>query len=122
MSKDGGGDITRTWRMSKDLGAMVKQKRGNRGIREVSKEIGISTATLSRIENGKLPDIETFSKACQWLGVDGGEVLGCSKKEEALSSASAIPSFHLKTEKNTSKEAATALAEMILAAHKMFHA
>ncbi len=103
-----------------NLGAMVKQKRGTRGIREVAKEIGISTATLSRIENGKLPDLETFSKACLWLGVDGGEVLGCSKKEEASSSVNAVPSFHLKTEKNTSKEAATALAEMILAAHKMF--
>lgn len=103
-----------------NLGAMVKQKRGTRGIREVAKEIGVSTATLSRIENGKLPDIETFSKACKWLGVDGGEILGCSKKDEISVTTRPIPSFHLKTEKNTSKEAATALAEMILAAHKMF--
>jgi transcriptional regulator with XRE-family HTH domain len=101
-----------------NLGAVVKQKRGTRGIREVSKEIEISTATLSRIENGKLPDIETFTKACKWLGVDGGKILGCSQEETAP--ASVVPSFHLKTEKNPSKEAATALAEMILAAHKMF--
>ncbi|MDD5670038.1 MAG: helix-turn-helix transcriptional regulator [Candidatus Omnitrophica bacterium] len=102
-----------------NLGIAIKQKRGSRGIREVAKEIGISTATLSRIENGKLPDIETFSKACKWLEIDGGKVLGCVK-EESASPGGSIPSFHLKTDRNPSKETATALAEMILAAHKMF--
>lgn len=33
-------------------------------------EIGISKATLSRIENGKTPEIDTFLKICDWLGVN----------------------------------------------------
>ena len=32
------------------------------------KEIGISKATLSRIENGKTPDAITLLKVCNWLG------------------------------------------------------
>lgn len=37
---------------------------------ETSKLTGVSQATLSRIENHKLPDIETFGKLCKWLGTD----------------------------------------------------
>ena len=35
---------------------------------EASKEIGISKATLSRIERGSMPDMVTFLKVCEWLG------------------------------------------------------
>ena len=34
------------------------------------KEIGISKATLSRIENGSMPDLLTFFKIVKWLGTD----------------------------------------------------
>ena len=37
------------------------------GVREFAKQAGISAATLSRIENGKPPDIETFFKLCFWM-------------------------------------------------------
>lgn len=35
---------------------------------EAAKEIGISKATLSRIEKSKMPDMETFCKVCKWVG------------------------------------------------------
>jgi transcriptional regulator with XRE-family HTH domain len=34
---------------------------------EACKEIGISKATLSRLEKGKIPDVETLGKVCNWL-------------------------------------------------------
>jgi transcriptional regulator with XRE-family HTH domain len=34
------------------------------------KEIGISKATLSRVENGSMPDLLTFFKIVKWLGTD----------------------------------------------------
>ena len=37
------------------------------GMRKCAKKIGISAATLSRIENGKLPDILTLEKILKWL-------------------------------------------------------
>ena len=37
---------------------------------EAGKQIGISKATVSRVESGKLPDIETFIKICIWLETD----------------------------------------------------
>ena len=38
-------------------------------VRQAGDIIGISTATFSRIQNGKPPDIETFGKACKWLNM-----------------------------------------------------
>jgi transcriptional regulator with XRE-family HTH domain len=50
--------------------AMVKARRDERGLREIASEIGaISISTLSRIENERVPDIETFFLLCDWLNL-----------------------------------------------------
>jgi transcriptional regulator with XRE-family HTH domain len=50
------------------LAGMIKEKRGKKGLRDTSTEIGgVSPATLSRIEQGKVPDVDTFIKICKWL-------------------------------------------------------
>lgn len=52
------------------LAVFLKKKRNSRGFREVAREIGnISAPTLSRIEQGRLPDLDTFIRLCRWLGV-----------------------------------------------------
>lgn len=37
-------------------------------LRSASKQNGIKFMTLSRIENGNKPDLETFATACKWMG------------------------------------------------------
>ncbi|HZR41230.1 MAG TPA: UDP-N-acetylglucosamine 1-carboxyvinyltransferase [Ktedonobacteraceae bacterium] len=55
---------------TQQLAALLKAKRGDRGLREIAQEIGnVSPATLSRIENGKMLDVETFLSVCDWLQV-----------------------------------------------------
>lgn len=55
---------------TKLLASMLKSKRGDKGLRETAEEIGsVSLATLSRVEKGNLPDVETFITLCKWLGV-----------------------------------------------------
>ena len=40
-------------------------------LRDAAQQIGISPATLNRLELGKqIPDIETFYKCCQWTELD----------------------------------------------------
>jgi transcriptional regulator with XRE-family HTH domain len=52
------------------LASAIKTKRGTKGLRDTATEIGgVSPATLSRVEQGNLPDVETFIKLCKWLGV-----------------------------------------------------
>lgn len=58
-----------------NLGQKLKARRDKRGLRITAKEIGISPATLSRIERGKMPELLNFAKICNWLQVDPGEVL-----------------------------------------------
>ncbi len=50
----------------KMFGEMAKNKK-RIGVRTFAKQADISPATLSRIENGRPPDIETFFKLCFWM-------------------------------------------------------
>jgi transcriptional regulator with XRE-family HTH domain len=54
---------------SEMLASTIKSKRGNLGLRDAAMQIGISAPTLSRIEQGNLPDIDTYVKICEWLNV-----------------------------------------------------
>jgi transcriptional regulator with XRE-family HTH domain len=95
-----------------NLGRLVREKRGERGIRAAATEIGISHATLSRVERGFLPDLENFQKIQKWLGVSI-QVLGNEKPSE---SKPKIPQVHFRKNATTSPETAQALAQLILTA------
>ena len=97
------------------LGRLLRERRGGRGIREVAKEIGISHATLSRVERGYLPDLETFRTTCEWLGVDPGDVLGSKHRGRAAAPTVAV---HFKKDSALAPETAQALASLILAAQR----
>lgn len=47
---------------------LQKIRRKSMGMRELSPEIGVSPATLSRIMNGSKFDVDTFICLCEWLG------------------------------------------------------
>jgi len=96
------------------LGRRLAEKRKSRGIREVAKDIGVSPATLSRIERGYVPDIETFGKVCRWMNVDPGEILGVKPKVASTPKAA----VHFKKDQTLQFETAQALAQMILAAQR----
>lgn len=99
----------------RNLGLLLSARRGDRGIRAVAKEIGISHATLSRIERGFLPDLETFRKVCEWLGVDPGTVLKVKSRSEASVPTVAV---HFKIDSALAPDTAHALARLILATQR----
>ena len=106
------------------LGPMLRERRGNRGIRAIAAEIGVSIATLSRVETGKQPDLDTFSKICRWLSIDPSEVLGCGlpvDRNDAGNSAIASGSSvfaHFRAEKTMKPETAQHLGALILAVQR----
>ncbi|TAK80417.1 MAG: helix-turn-helix domain-containing protein [Dehalococcoidia bacterium] len=100
------------------MGALVRERRGPRGVRDTATEIGISPATLSRVENGKQPDLATFEKLCRWLEISPSDVLGGSGSVP-LSGQPAIATAHLKAQRQIRPELAKALGEMILRAQAM---
>ncbi len=48
--------------------AALRTRRGDLGLREVATVTGVSAATLSRVENGEIPDLQTFLVLCSWTG------------------------------------------------------
>lgn len=74
-----------------DLGNLVARRRGNMGVRATAKEIGISPTTLSRIENGHVPDIGTLDKVCTWLGEDPSKFTGVGNLQIAFKNKKAVP-------------------------------
>lgn len=95
------------------LGQLIVEKRGGQGVRAAAKEIGISAATLSRVENGHLPDLQNFQLICQWLDIDPNKILGFASPGKSRD-REIRASVHFRKEKTTSPETAAALAKMIL--------
>lgn len=97
------------------LGQLIVEKRDRMGvgIRAAARETGVSPATLSRVENGHLPDLENFRLICRWLEVDPNQILGfASSKPAGRSEVRA--SVHFRKQKTTSRKTAAALANLIL--------
>jgi transcriptional regulator with XRE-family HTH domain len=107
-----------TRRALSSLGKMVNERRGDKKLRETAKEIGISAATLMRIEGGRIPDVATFGKVCHWLQVDPGEFLGFDVRAPQPNDCISI-SAHFRGDATPNQETANALARMILYASRM---
>lgn len=97
------------------LAEMIKSKRGKRGLRDAAKEIGTSSPTLSRIENGNLPDIDTYLKICKWLDVPSDYFSANVSQKESKKSTGYKKQViaHLRADKNLPPNTAEALIEMI---------
>jgi transcriptional regulator with XRE-family HTH domain len=106
------------------LGMLVREKRGSGKLRETASAVGISAATLLRVESGRIPDVVTFGKLCQWLSVDPSSFLGIaeSDKDSDLTLAPISMSAHFKADRTPKKETINALAQMLLlAANPLIH-
>lgn len=101
-----------------ELGRLIVVRRGGRGVRAAAVDVGVSAATLSRVENGHMPDLETFAKICRWLDRDPREFLGLGEQAEQAPQAV----VHFRKKKTVAAETATALGELILAAQRAIQA
>lgn len=106
-----------TLRLS-ELGPLVRKRRGHLGVRAAAAEVGISSATFSRVENGQMPDLETFAKICGWLNVDPSEFLGTTRKNTTVT----LAAVHFKKDRANEPATAASLANLIIAAQEALRA
>jgi transcriptional regulator with XRE-family HTH domain len=103
------------------LAQLTRNKRGSRGLREVANEIGnISSSTLSRVENGKMPDMETFLLLCDWLEVLPASLFKGQENEQSgasLDTPEAL-AIQLRADKKLDPATANALAALVKAAYR----
>ena len=89
---------------------MIKSKRGSLGLRVLASEIGVSASTLSRVEQGNLPDIDTYLKLCNWLEVSS-DFFTISSVNIDTTKVGVIA--HLRADKSLPSDTAEALIQMI---------
>jgi transcriptional regulator with XRE-family HTH domain len=104
------------------LAALIRAKRGVRGLRSIAAEISgiaspVSASTLSRVEQGNVPDLETFMSLCRWLNVSSDDFRECatgsSSEVVAPRPAAEIIEAHLRADRTLPAEAIEALSRMI---------
>lgn len=100
---------------SRIWGALLQRSGAPAESRSAAAEAGVSSATLSRVENGNVPDLATFAKICRWLGVDPATFLGVETGGMPAKPAAVV---HFRKKKTFSPETAASLAELILAAQR----
>jgi len=103
-----------------ELSRMIRTKRGKLGLRAVAVEIGgVSASTLSRVEQGKVPDLETFIRICKWLDVSADHFT--SDDDHAINAKKNNTSddivAHLRADRTLDPQTADALVKMIQIAY-----
>ena len=95
------------------LAGMLKSKRADKGLRAVALEIGnISAATLSRIEQGKIPDVDTFIRICKWLNVTTDTFIVSDVKLKPVSAQEQVVAY-LRAEQDLDPDTVKMLIKMI---------
>lgn len=98
--------------------AALDAERISRGLtwKKVASEAGVSASTLTRMAQGKRPDVDSLAKLCGWAGLDAGTFMtGREVKED--SEPLTMISTYLRSDPNLSEESATALDELIKATY-----
>ncbi len=101
------------------LAGDVKAKRADRSLRPVAKEIGISTATLCRIEGGEYsPDLESYAKTCDWIGVGLNEFYTGRQAEPKKRDGEALLIGQVLTDRTLREDTKRALVVLIALCYK----
>ena len=104
------------------LSSMMKTKRGEKGLRETAEEIGnISAATLSRVEQGKLPDVETFLLICTWLKKPADTFIVGKKTLNPDLSEKEMLVYQLRASRELDKDTIDVMVKMVDMAFKKGH-
>lgn len=93
------------------LGAMLRERRGNLSLRQAAAEAGVSFSTFTRVEAGAQPDLTSFTLLCAWLGVSPGEFFVPLAEREVAPIDEAIA--HLAGDPRLEPDAANKIAEVL---------
>jgi len=104
------------------LVAAIDAQRQAKGFswRQVAIEADVSPSTLTRMQQGKLPDVNTFGALVQWLHIPAERfmVRGSTAKQTSADPM-AIASTLLRGKREVSPKAAKAIQELVQAAFRV---
>jgi transcriptional regulator with XRE-family HTH domain len=79
--------------------------------KELAQDSGVSASTLTRIGQGRRPDVDSFAALVKWAGLDSDDFMGRHREGEAAPLAQI--SVLLRHDPRLSEEAASAIDELI---------
>jgi transcriptional regulator with XRE-family HTH domain len=85
--------------------------------KQVAAESGVSASTLTRMAQGKRPDVDGLAALVTWSGLDADAYVR-SDQARPEPEPLALISTYLRSDKNLSPEAATALDELVKATYE----
>src|SRR3954447_16710243 len=93
--------------------------RESRGItwKKLADEARVSASTLTRMGQGRRPDVDSFAALVSWSGLDPDDFIVREADEPAKEPLAQI-SVLLRRDKNLSKEASIALDELVRATYR----
>ena len=99
-----------------DFASQIRRMRGKTGLRATASEIGgITASTLSRIENGGIPDLDSFIRICHWLNASPNDfIVGFTESGKEFDTP-AIVAAHFRADKVLSRDTAEALSAAVKA-------
>ena len=86
--------------------------------KDIATESGVSASTLTRMAQGKRPDVDSLAALGAWSGLDTGEFVVTSMKRKASPEPLALISTYLRSDKHLTSASADALTQIIHAAYQ----
>lgn len=88
--------------------------------RQLAGEVGVSPSTLSRMGQGKRPDVDSFASLVDWLGAPAGTFLRGPEGDAVASRRTlAVLSTHLRADKSLSPATVDALQDLLGAVERL---
>jgi transcriptional regulator with XRE-family HTH domain len=97
--------------------ALDAERQGKRlNWKQVAAATGVSASTLTRMGQGKRPDVDSLAALCAWAGLDA-DMFITGHTNRADTEPLAMISTYLRGDPNLSDEAATALDQLVKATY-----
>jgi transcriptional regulator with XRE-family HTH domain len=105
--------MARTLFDSDRLYSALDAARAARGLswRDVAKESGVSASSLTRIGQGKRPDVDSLAALCAWSGLDARDFMELEGQQRA--EPLALISTYLRGDPNLSPDAAEFIDDLV---------
>lgn len=115
-----GGMVKKGWFDADAFYAALDSVRQSRRLnwKQVSAESGVSASTLTRMAQGKRPDVDGLAALVAWSGLDADDYVRSADGQRPEQEPLAMISTYLRGDRNLSPESATALDQMIKAAYQ----
>ena len=89
--------------------------------KDVAGQAGISASTLTRMAQGRRPDVDSLAALCRWASLDAQDFMGgkpSTSKSESGTPPLAMISTYLRSDPNLKPEAAEMLDDLIKITYK----